>query len=75
MSKTIQAIYEEGRLRPLEPLHLQEGDRVCLDLSPVPPGVAKLRALVESCAELTEEQWATFEEASARRRFFRSDDA
>lgn len=37
MSKGIEAVYENGVLRPLEPLDLQEHQRVRISLSPVTP--------------------------------------
>lgn len=75
MSKSIQAIYEAGRLRPLEPLSLNEGDQVRLELTLVPVDAAKklsaLDSLLDSCDEMTEQEWEVFDEASARRPFFR----
>ncbi len=71
MSKQIEAIYEEGRLRPLEPLALSEGDHVRLVLKLVPGDadekLAALDSLLDACAEMTEQQWEVFEDASARR--------
>ncbi len=36
MHKPVKAVYEKGRLRPLEPVSLNEGDHVCLELKLVP---------------------------------------
>ncbi len=77
MSKRIEAVYEEGRLRPLEPLALSEGDHVRLDLRLVPGDadekLAALDNLLDACAEMTEQQWEVLEDASARRPFFRAE--
>jgi len=76
MSRSIEAIYERGSLRPLEDLPLEEGTHVKLLWEVVPAIESKLDALndlVGACAKMTDEQWRTFEEASARRTpFFRS---
>ncbi len=68
MSKSIEAVYEGGRLRPLESLSLSEGDRVRLELKLVPGDaeakLAALDSLLDSCAEMTDRQWEVFEEAS-----------
>ncbi len=76
MSKLLQAVYEKGSLKPLESVDLVDGDRVWIKLVPAGKEVsAKLTALdelVESCDELTADQWRTFEEASARRPLFRN---
>ncbi len=75
MSRLVRAIYEQGSLKPLESMDLAEGDRVWIKLVPASEQVsAKLTALdelVESCDELTADQWRAFEEASARRPLFR----
>ena len=36
MSKRLEAVYENGVLRPLEPLDLREHQRVSVIVSPVP---------------------------------------
>ncbi len=76
MSKLMKAVYEKGSLKPLESVDLADGDRVWIKLVPASEEVsAKLTALddlVESCDELTADQWRAFEEASARRPLFRS---
>ncbi len=73
----IEAVYEEGRLRPLKPLPLSEGDHVRLELRLVPGDaeakLAALDSLLDACAEMTEQQWEVFEQASARRPFFRGE--
>lgn len=76
MGQVIEAIYERGRLRPLEPLPLSDGDRVRVEVEVKSQEIqAKLDALdslLTACAELTDEQWTTFDEATQRRPFFRS---
>jgi predicted DNA-binding antitoxin AbrB/MazE fold protein len=34
MKETIPAVYENGRLRPLKPLHLQEDEQVTISIEP-----------------------------------------
>ncbi len=47
MSKPIEAVYEEGRLRPLEPVPLNEGDHVRLELKLVPDNAGENLAALE----------------------------
>jgi predicted DNA-binding antitoxin AbrB/MazE fold protein len=52
MTETILAIYEEGVLRPLEPLHLKEQQRVYIQVVPEerdesPPEEDRLEALIQ----------------------------
>ncbi len=76
MGQVIEAIYESGRLRPLDPLPLSDGDRVRVEVEVKSQDTqAKLDALDglwKACSELTDEQWTTFDEATQRRSFFRS---
>ena len=52
MTETILAVYEEGKLRPLEPLHLKEQQRVYIQVMPEEmvedEGAAAIRVLVEA---------------------------
>lgn len=75
MSQVVEAVYEGGRLRPLQPLHLNEGDHVRLEVEvPQRDDLAKLEALdsvLSACSEMTDEQWKIFNETTERRPFFR----
>ena len=74
MSKIIEAIYERGVFRPLEPVSLPEGEHVQVTIPE--PDAAKQRRLAAldafdgACVELTEEQWWLFDEAVERRPWF-----
>jgi predicted DNA-binding antitoxin AbrB/MazE fold protein len=49
MSKTIEAIYENGVLKPLDQLHLKEHQRVTLilqDVKPTPKDILELASRV-----------------------------
>jgi predicted DNA-binding antitoxin AbrB/MazE fold protein len=74
MSKVIEAVYEKGVFRPLEPVGLPEGAHVQIRVpEPSPPHPERLAALEAFDArgeELTEEQWRVFEEAVQRRPWF-----
>lgn len=74
MSQAIEAVYENGCLRPLKSLALNEGDRVRFRLesssNEIETTLEVLDDLLDSCEELTQQQWETFDEASARRPLF-----
>lgn len=74
MSKVIDAVYENGVFRPLEPVFLPEAEHVQVHMLEQPPTLqARLAALdaFEALDEtLTEEQWRIFEEATQRRPWF-----
>jgi len=74
MSKTIDAIYEKGVFRPLEPVTLPEGKQVQVTVPETTPEVqrrlAALDAFHASFEDLTEEQWRRFDEAVQRRPWF-----
>jgi predicted DNA-binding antitoxin AbrB/MazE fold protein len=74
MSKVIEAVYEQGVFRPLEPVGLLEGAHVRIRVPepspPHPERLAALEAFDAMGAELTEEQWRVFEEAVHRRPWF-----
>lgn len=72
MTKNLNAVYEDGVLRLMEPLGLENGAPVRVRIETVEPNEAleALDALVDSCREMSDEQWRTFEEASARRPLF-----
>lgn len=78
MANRVEAIYENGALRPLQPLELAEHERVTLDILPSNPGVdldhgfvARCRAEVAGVEKMSLEQiqgllssmTGTFEEA------------
>jgi len=74
MSKIIEAVYENGVFRPLEPVLLSDGEHVQVR---VPEGLpsrqerfAALEAFEAMGEELTKEQWEVFEEAVQRRPWF-----
>jgi predicted DNA-binding antitoxin AbrB/MazE fold protein len=74
MSKVIDAVYENGVFRPLEPVLLPEGEYVQVHVPEQPPTLhtrlAALDAFEAVDEELTEEQWRVFEEATQRRSWF-----
>ena len=74
MSKVIDAVYENGVFRPLEPVLLPEGEYVQVHVPEQPPTLhtrlAALDAFEAVDEELTEEQWRVFEEATQRRSRF-----
>ena len=74
MSKVIDAVYENGVFRPLEPVLLPEGEYVQVYVPEQPPTLhtrlAALDAFEALEEELTEEQWRVFEEATQRRPWF-----
>ena len=65
MSKVIEAIYENGVFRPLEPVTLPEGEHVEVrvpEVSPTPhERLEALEAFEAIREELTEEQWEAFD--------------
>jgi predicted DNA-binding antitoxin AbrB/MazE fold protein len=74
MSKTIEAIYENGVFRPLEPVSLPEGEHVRVT---VPAAAAEIRRRLDALdafesgfENLTEEQWRLFDNAVQRRPWF-----
>jgi predicted DNA-binding antitoxin AbrB/MazE fold protein len=71
MSRTIEAVYENGVFKPLEPATLSEGEHVQVTLPVAPPEthrrLAALDAFEASIEDLTAEQWKHFDEAVQRR--------
>jgi predicted DNA-binding antitoxin AbrB/MazE fold protein len=55
MVKTINAIYENGVLRPLEKMDLKESQRLKLILEVVPSVVEETQALIRARAEVVQE--------------------
>lgn len=74
MSKTIEAVYEDGVFRPLEAVTLPEGEHVQVTVPEVTEEtqrrLAALDAFEASLGELTQEQWQRFDEAVQRRPWF-----
>ena len=57
MSQAVEAIYERGVLRPLQPLELAEGQRVAISLEPVALSPEEMQALASRVYEgLTDEE-------------------
>jgi predicted DNA-binding antitoxin AbrB/MazE fold protein len=72
MARTIEAVYENGVFKPLQPVELEEGQRVqvWLPTEPVkmtPEQVDEMtRELHESFAELTDEEWEEIKQSWKR---------
>ncbi len=74
MRKTIDAIYEKGVFRPLEPVMLPEGEHVQVAVPEVTAKtqrrLAALDAFYAAFKDLSQEQWKRFDEAVRRRPWF-----
>lgn len=74
MNKTIEAVYENGVFRPLEPVPLPDGEHVHVTVLEAPVEIqrrlAALDAFEAAFENLTEEQWRLFDEAVQRRPWF-----
>ena len=74
MSKIIDAVYENGVFRPLEPVMLPEGERVQVTVPEMSAEARwRLDALDDFDAEfedLSVEQWLLYEESVERRPWF-----
>ena len=74
MSKTIEAVYEKGVFRPLEPVMLPEGERVRVSMPELSAEVQQRLATLDdfeaTLEDMTEEQWEKFDEAVQRRPWF-----
>jgi predicted DNA-binding antitoxin AbrB/MazE fold protein len=74
MSKTIEAVYEKGVFRPLEPIALPEGEQVQVTVPEVSAEIqqrlAALDAFEAALKDMTAEQWEKFDEAVQRRPWF-----
>jgi predicted DNA-binding antitoxin AbrB/MazE fold protein len=74
MSQIIEAVYEHGVFRPLDPVVLPEGAHVQVRLPELTPlqqeRLAALEAFEEDREAWSEEQWSRFEEAVQRRPWF-----
>lgn len=71
MSKTIEAVYENGVFRPLEPVTLPEGEHVQVTVPEVTAEIQRRLAMLDvfaaACEDLTEAQWRLYDEAFQRR--------
>jgi len=74
MGKVIEAVYENGVFRPLEPVRLPEGEHVHVAVPDLTAAhqrrLAALEAFDAAYTDLTEEQWQLFDEAVQRRSWF-----
>ena len=74
MRKIIEAVYDNGVFRPLEPVVLPEGEHVQVRMPDGLPAqherLAALEAFEAISEELTKEPWDVFEEAVQRRQWF-----
>ncbi len=68
------SIYEDGVLRPVEPVDLREGERVQVTIEESAPEIRRRLAAVEAFEsefeDLSEKQWKEFEQAVQRRPLF-----
>ncbi len=74
MGKIVEAVYENGLFRPLEPVSLVEGEHVHVHLPELTPSqqerLAALDAFEQEREALTQAEWEVFDEAVARRPWF-----
>ena len=74
MSRTIEAVYENGVFRPLESITLAEGEHVQVTVPEVNAEIqrrlAALDAFEAALGDMTQEQWKKFDEAVQRRSWF-----
>jgi predicted DNA-binding antitoxin AbrB/MazE fold protein len=74
MRKMVEAIYENGVFRPLEPVVLEEGEHVHVQLPELTATqqerLAALDAFEHESEDLTDEQWDIFYEAVKRHPWF-----
>jgi predicted DNA-binding antitoxin AbrB/MazE fold protein len=72
MNKTIEAIYENGVFRPLEPVVLPKGEPVQVTLPEITPEIQRRLTALDvfdaQFEELSEEQWQLFETTIQNRR-------
>lgn len=67
MALTYQVVMENGRLRPLEPVPLQEGEQAEISLTPTGMATSEeslsdvLRDIREEAAQHSDEWWDDFE--------------
>ena len=55
MAKVIEAIFENGVIRPLQAVELEEHQRVRVVITPLPGVVAETQGMVAAPAELVQE--------------------
>ena len=55
MAQTVEAVYENGVIRPARPLNLPEHTRLRVTITPLPERIISLRGLWKSAGELRDE--------------------
>jgi len=73
MAHTIHAVYEQGVLRPLESVDLQEGAEVEIEIKKVVDSKSPWTRFVERIEPLTDEQYEAIKREAARRPLFESE--
>src|SRR5262245_27457752 len=72
MAKTIEAVFEDGVFKPLEPVQLENGQKVQVYVPWAPCGPTReqalesMRQLQATFADWTDEDWAEFRETFRR---------
>ena len=62
MQKTIEVVYENGVLKPLEPVELKEGEKIKVDIKKLPEklfGIFRGKDLLKLLEE-TEDEWGIY---------------
>jgi predicted DNA-binding antitoxin AbrB/MazE fold protein len=62
MQKTIEVVYEKGMFKPLEPVELEEGERMALEIKELPEklfGIFRGKDLSKLLEE-TEDEWGIY---------------
>lgn len=71
MGRVLTAVYEKGVFRPLQPVNLEEGARVELQIESVSPGGASpWREFLDNLEPLTDEQFEILKREAQRRPLF-----
>jgi predicted DNA-binding antitoxin AbrB/MazE fold protein len=55
MPKIVEAVFENGVIRPLEAVELQEHQRVRVAITPLPGAVAETQGMIPGSPEVVEE--------------------
>jgi predicted DNA-binding antitoxin AbrB/MazE fold protein len=62
MQRTIEVVYENGVLKPLEPVELKEGEKIKVDIKKLPEklfGIFRGKDLLKLLEE-TEDEWGIY---------------
>ena len=62
MQKTIEVVYEKGVFKPLEPVELEEGEKIKVDIKKLPEklfGIFRGKDLLKLLEE-TEDEWGIY---------------